>query len=89
MFAELQALYDAAIAATSISSTTTSSATSKHVRPMMPKLKEWLQKHDYPFEFSTEASINLADDDEHAAGDEAMRISSASSSASRARIPRR
>src|SRR5258706_334455 len=36
----------------------------KHVRPMMPKLKEWLQKHDYPFEFTTEASINIADDDD-------------------------
>jgi hypothetical protein len=30
----------------------------------MPKLKEWLQKHDYPFEFTTEASINIADDDD-------------------------
>ena len=30
----------------------------------MPRLKAWLEEHDYPFEFSTEASINLADDDE-------------------------
>jgi len=30
----------------------------------MPELKAWLEAHDYPFEFSTEASINLADDDE-------------------------
>src|SRR5215813_13525952 len=36
----------------------------KHVRPLMPKLKEWLEQHDYPFEFTTEASINLADDDD-------------------------
>ena len=26
--------------------------------------KTWLEAHDYPFEFSTEASLNLADDDE-------------------------
>jgi hypothetical protein len=24
----------------------------------------WLEEHDYPLEFTTEASINLADDDE-------------------------
>ena len=30
----------------------------------MPELIEWQQAHDYPFEFSTEASINLADDRE-------------------------
>ena len=34
------------------------------MKPFLPHLKEWLQKHDYPFEFTTEASINLADDDE-------------------------
>src|SRR5207244_10976881 len=36
----------------------------KHVRPLMPRLKAWLEQHDYPFEFTTEASINLADDDD-------------------------
>jgi radical SAM superfamily enzyme YgiQ (UPF0313 family) len=36
----------------------------KNLRVLMPELKAWLEKHDYPFEFSTEASINLADDDE-------------------------
>ena len=30
----------------------------------LPELADWLKAHDYPFEFSTEASINLADDDE-------------------------
>ena len=30
----------------------------------MPRLKAWLEEHDYPFEFSTEASINIADDDD-------------------------
>ena len=36
----------------------------KILRILMPALKAWLEEHDYPFEFSTEASINLADDDE-------------------------
>jgi hypothetical protein len=36
----------------------------KAVRAFLPHLKAWQQAHDFPFEFSTEASINLADDDE-------------------------
>jgi radical SAM superfamily enzyme YgiQ (UPF0313 family) len=35
----------------------------KAVKAFMPALADWLRTHDYPFEFSTEASINLADDD--------------------------
>ena len=34
----------------------------KAVRTFMPELKAWLEKNDYPFEFTTEASVNLADD---------------------------
>ena len=30
----------------------------------LPHLKAWQEKHGYPFEFSTEASVNLADDEE-------------------------
>jgi radical SAM superfamily enzyme YgiQ (UPF0313 family) len=30
----------------------------------LPHLRLWLEEHDWPFEFTTEASINLADDDE-------------------------
>jgi radical SAM superfamily enzyme YgiQ (UPF0313 family) len=36
----------------------------KAVRTFMPELRAWLERHDFPFEFTTEASVNLADDDE-------------------------
>jgi radical SAM superfamily enzyme YgiQ (UPF0313 family) len=36
----------------------------KAVRKLMPELRGWLERHDYPFEFTTEASVNLADDDD-------------------------
>ena len=36
----------------------------KAVKAFLPDLKKWLEEHDYPFEFTTEASINLADDPE-------------------------
>jgi radical SAM superfamily enzyme YgiQ (UPF0313 family) len=36
----------------------------KALKKFLPALKDWLEAHDYPFEFSTEASLNLADDDE-------------------------
>ena len=35
----------------------------KAVKAFLPHLIAWQQEHGYPFEFSTEASINLADDD--------------------------
>ena len=34
----------------------------KAVRSFLPELRTWLEQRDYPFEFTTEASINLADD---------------------------
>jgi radical SAM superfamily enzyme YgiQ (UPF0313 family) len=34
----------------------------KALRLFLPKLKNWQEANDYPFEFSTEASVNLADD---------------------------
>ena len=36
----------------------------KAVRTLMPELRAWLERNDYPFEFTTEASVNLADDDD-------------------------
>ncbi len=34
----------------------------KAVKAFLPHLKAWQEAHGYPFEFSTEASVNLADD---------------------------
>ena len=36
----------------------------KAVKAFLPELAKWLEARDYPFEFTTEASINLADDSE-------------------------
>jgi radical SAM superfamily enzyme YgiQ (UPF0313 family) len=36
----------------------------KAVRTFMPELKVWLEERGFPFEFTTEASVNLADDDD-------------------------
>jgi radical SAM superfamily enzyme YgiQ (UPF0313 family) len=36
----------------------------KAVKAFLPHLTRWLEEHDYPFEFTTEASLNLADDTE-------------------------
>jgi radical SAM superfamily enzyme YgiQ (UPF0313 family) len=33
-------------------------------KAFLPHLRTWLEARDWPFEFSTEASLNLADDDE-------------------------
>jgi radical SAM superfamily enzyme YgiQ (UPF0313 family) len=37
---------------------------SKEVKRMLPRLVAWQQDHGHPFQFMTEASINLADDGE-------------------------
>lgn len=34
------------------------------IKPLLAATTEWAARHHYPFHFSTEASVNLADDDE-------------------------
>ena len=36
----------------------------KAVKTLLPALIEWQKQHDWPFDFSTEASMNLADDED-------------------------
>ncbi|MDX2030445.1 MAG: B12-binding domain-containing radical SAM protein [Blastocatellia bacterium] len=36
----------------------------RNVKTLLPALAAWSERHDYPFSFITEASVNLADDDE-------------------------
>ncbi|MGD6695024.1 radical SAM protein, partial [Xanthomonas citri pv. citri] len=36
----------------------------KAIKLFLPHLIKWQEAHGYPFKFSTEASLNLADDDE-------------------------
>lgn len=36
----------------------------KLIKPLLSALKKWNEEHRYPFVFSTEASLNLADDEE-------------------------
>lgn len=33
-------------------------------KDLLPAMREWMQKHKYPFNFSAQTSINLADDEE-------------------------
>src|SRR5690606_10783547 len=36
----------------------------RNVKRLLPELAEWQQRHRYPFSLFTEASVNLAEDDE-------------------------
>jgi radical SAM superfamily enzyme YgiQ (UPF0313 family) len=36
----------------------------KAIKLFLPVLEKWIEEYDYPFEFTTEASLNLADDGE-------------------------
>lgn len=36
----------------------------KHIKPFLADLAAWTQAHGFPFEYTTEASLNLADDPE-------------------------
>src|ERR1700676_1800111 len=64
ILAELQALYDHGYRGHVDFVDDNFIGNKKNLRTLMPRLKAWLEERDYPFEFSTEASINIADDEE-------------------------
>jgi radical SAM superfamily enzyme YgiQ (UPF0313 family) len=64
ILAELQALYDHGYRGHVDFVDDNFIGNKKNLRTLLPRLKAWLEERDYPFEFSTEASINIADDDE-------------------------
>jgi radical SAM superfamily enzyme YgiQ (UPF0313 family) len=64
ILAELQALYDHGYRGHVDFVDDNFIGNKKNLRTLLPQLKAWLEEHDYPFEFSTEASINIADDSE-------------------------
>lgn len=64
ILAELQALYDLGYRGHVDFVDDNFIGNKKNLRKFMPELKAWLEERDCPFEFSTEASINLADDGE-------------------------
>jgi radical SAM superfamily enzyme YgiQ (UPF0313 family) len=64
ILAELQALYDHGYRGHVDFVDDNFIGNKKNLRTLLPRLKTWLEERDYPFEFSTEASINIADDSE-------------------------
>src|ERR1700726_5083735 len=62
ILAELQALYDHGYRGHVDFVDDNFIGNKKNLRTLLPRLKAWLEERDYPFEFSTEASINIADD---------------------------
>ena len=62
MLAELQRLYDLGYRGHVDFVDDNLIGNRKSLRIFLPELIAWQEAHDYPFEFSTEASVNLADD---------------------------
>jgi radical SAM superfamily enzyme YgiQ (UPF0313 family) len=62
MLAELQALYDSGYRGHVDFVDDNLIGNKKALRRFLPQLKAWQTRHGYPFQFSTEASMNLADD---------------------------
>src|SRR6478672_7259087 len=63
MLAELDALYDMGYRGHLDFVDDNFIGNKKALKNFIPELVAWQRAHDYPFEFSTEASVNLADDD--------------------------
>ena len=64
ILAEMDALYDLGWRGTVFIVDDNFIGNKKNVRQLMPELADWQKRHDYPFTLLTEASINLADDDQ-------------------------
>jgi radical SAM superfamily enzyme YgiQ (UPF0313 family) len=64
MLAELQALYDLGYRGHVDFVDDNLIGNKKAIKAFLPVLETWIKEHDYPFEFTTEASLNLADDTE-------------------------
>ena len=64
MLAELDALYDLGYRGHVDFVDDNLIGNKKAVKAFLPELAKWLEARDYPFEFTTEASLNLADDAE-------------------------
>jgi radical SAM superfamily enzyme YgiQ (UPF0313 family) len=64
LIGELQAIYDMGWRGTVFIVDDNFIGNKVKIKKILPLLIEWMQNHEYPFRFTTEASINLADDDE-------------------------
>jgi radical SAM superfamily enzyme YgiQ (UPF0313 family) len=64
MLAEIQALYDLGYRGHVDFVDDNFIGNKKAIKQFLPHLSEWQRAHNWPFEFTTEASINLADDAE-------------------------
>jgi radical SAM superfamily enzyme YgiQ (UPF0313 family) len=64
MLAELEALYQAGWRGMVLVVDDNFIGNKPNVKQLLPVLAEWSEAHHHPFSFITEASVNLADDDE-------------------------
>jgi len=64
MLAELQRLYDLGYRGHIDFVDDNFIGNKREVKMFLVELQQWLENHRWPFEFSTEASVNLADDEE-------------------------
>ncbi|MEN9231151.1 MAG: B12-binding domain-containing radical SAM protein [Thermostichus sp. DG02_5_bins_236] len=64
MLAELQCLYDLGWRGSAFVVDDNFIGNKRNVKRFLQELIPWMKEHDYPFTFMTEASVNLAEDDE-------------------------